>query len=306
MKKLSQIINYLNENFNTSTKDVATQLGVSTRHVRRAKAHMRSFKNIKGSPKILLVDIETLPMEVLVWDLRKQYIPPANIVKDWSILCWCAKWLYDDTIIGETVNGEEAFYRHDYKVVGGLHNLLDEANIVIAHNASRFDIPKINTRFILNGYNPVHPYQVIDTLTEARKHFAFSSNSLDELAKQLGLPRKKHAPYRWWYQAAVNGDNDAVQNIFDYCEQDIVVLEEVYTSLRPFIKSHPNYGLYIDTDKTVCPNCGNDNLDWGGFYYTLVGKYKSFKCQSCGSIGRSRFTEINKEKAKILSVSVAR
>jgi len=46
--------------------------------------------------KILLLDIETLYMEVRgIWNLKTEYIRPSLVVKDWSILCWAAKWLFE-------------------------------------------------------------------------------------------------------------------------------------------------------------------------------------------------------------------
>ncbi len=54
-------------------------------------------------PRILLFDIETAPMEVFVWGLYKQFIPHTNVIKDWFILSWSAKWLYEDKILSAVV-----------------------------------------------------------------------------------------------------------------------------------------------------------------------------------------------------------
>ena len=71
--------------------------------------------------------------------------------------------------------------------------------------------------------------------------------------------------------------------------------------IRPWIKGHPNLGLYIDTDKTVCTNCGNQTLNWAGYYYTPAGRYRSFRCDKCQAIGRSRVSDLDKEtRARLL------
>jgi len=305
---MDEIIDYLHSiDRKLSTKEIATNFGVSTRHARRAKERFnKAYKSANNLPNVLLLDIETAPVESLSWGIFKQYINPHNIVKDWSIICYSAKWLYDDVIFGDTVSGEFVKNRYDFPLMPKLHELLDNADIVIAHNAQHFDIPRINTRMIYNGFYPTTPYQVIDTLKVANKVFSFSSTQLDELAKFLRLPRKHKAPLEWWYDAAVNGSQEAVNNIFEYNKQDIVVLEEVYTQLRPWIKSHPNLGLYIDTDQQVCPNCGNTELTWKNYYYTMVGKYKAFQCNKCHAIGRSRFTELPKDRRKTLVTTTAR
>ena len=39
---------------------------------------------------------ETAPMEVYVWGLKyNNYISPSNVIKDYSVLCWSAKWLFE-------------------------------------------------------------------------------------------------------------------------------------------------------------------------------------------------------------------
>jgi hypothetical protein len=78
-----------------------------------------------------------------------------------------------------------------------------------------------------------------------------------------------------------------------------VALEELYLKLRPWIKSHPNLGLYVEGE--VCPTCGSDQITWKGKYRTPAGEYKTFRCE-CGAIGRSRHSEPKKS----LQRSVAR
>lgn len=302
MTKSELVYDLILNNPQITTREVSEIIGISRRHARRIKA--RLFNNNK-LPKILIADIETTPLEVLTWKLGKQVIPASNRLKDRSILCWCAKWLYDNTIMGDRVTGKEAFNREDYSIMGNLYWLMNQADIIIAHNGNHFDIPIIKTRFLKNYFSPTSPFKSIDTYQVARKEFGFTNNSLDSIAEFLNLPRKQKSEYEWWKKAVTEADDDSVQLIFDYCKQDIVVLEEVYTALRPWIKSHPNLNLYIDTDKSICPNCGSSYLDWKGYYYTNVNKYNAFQCLSCGAIGRSRFTDLTKEKRKVLVAPVA-
>lgn len=303
MCKLENMLTYLKENNNVPTSELARQFNASKRHARRAKALANPSTN--SMPKILMLDIETLPMEVLVWGLYKQRIPYANKLKDWSMLCWCGKWLFEDKIFGEFVSGKDAIARSDLSIMG-IHRLMDEADIVVAHNGNKFDIPKLNTRFLFNGFGPVTPYQSVDTYQVARKQFGIYSNALDGIAEFLGLERKGSSAYGWWKEAAVNGDDKSIRKLFEYCKQDITVLEDVYLELLPWIKSHPNYGLYMDQDNPVCPNCGSSKLKYKGYYYTQVNKFQSFICKDCGAISRNRSTIITKDKATVLIAPVAR
>jgi hypothetical protein len=259
----------------------------------------------EDSARILLLDIESAPMEVYVWQLFKNnYISPDNVIKDWSILTWSAKWLFEPEIISRKVTGSDAVDRDDISILNDLWLLLDEANIVIAHNGKRFDVRKINARFALNDLTPPLPYRVIDTLQVARQNFAFSSFKLDYINKLFGLTQKGHPGWDIW-KRAVKGEEEALEEMRAYCDNDVAILEELYLQIRPWVKGHPNVGLYIDTETSACTNCGNTKLKWGGSYYTPAGRYSAFRCQKCGAIGRSRTSDLTKEEKDQLCLSVS-
>lgn len=240
------------------------------------------------TPKVLLFDIETAPMQVDVWSLRQHgWISPDSIRKDWFIISWAAKWLYSGRCYSDVVSPKEAEARDDSRVVEGLWELLDAADVVISHNGNRFDIKKANTRFLLHGYPPPHSYRSVDTLQIAKKHFAFSSNKLDYINKQLGLPPKLETGYELWLKCE-DGDKEALKRMVTYNREDVFIMEETYMSLRPWISNHPNLPLLANMDGTACPVCMSDDLSPEGLYYTHLYKYQEYRCQSCGAIGRGR------------------
>lgn len=302
-----------------SNSQIAAKLGCSKRTVRRHAGpyHLR-LKRIFGitpdqldteSARILLFDIETSPMEVYVWQLKQHgWISPESIIKDWSVLTWSAKWLFDDQVISARVSADEAHKREDSSIIHELWDLLDEAHIIIAHNGARFDVRRMNARFAQNGLNPPLPYRIVDTLKVARQQFDFSSYKLDYINKLFGLDQKTHPGYGVW-KTAVNGTkkeaDEALDLMRNYCDNDVEILEELYVKIRPWIKGHPNLGLYIDTDGSKCTNCGNVNLDWGGKYFTPAGRYLAFRCSGCGAVGRSRTTDVDREERKRICLGVA-
>jgi len=95
-------------------------------------------------PKVLSIDIETLPAEAYVWGCGKQYVGHKQIVKgkDWSILSFAAKWMCGTEIFGDVLDPEQAMARDDSMLAEQLWPLLDEADIIIAHNGDKFDIRK--------------------------------------------------------------------------------------------------------------------------------------------------------------------
>ena len=48
---------------------------------------------------ILVLDIETAPMEAAVWGMWQQNVSVAMMEKEGYLLCYSAKWLGDDNIM---------------------------------------------------------------------------------------------------------------------------------------------------------------------------------------------------------------
>ena len=237
-------------------------------------------------PKILLFDIETALMEVYVWGLYKQRIPHTNIIKDkdgseksWFVLSWAAKWLFDDNVQSDIVTPSESKSRNDKRILKSIWKLLDEAEIVIGHNLDRFDIRKLNARFIDNDINPPSPFRSIDTLKVARKEFAFVSYKQDFLTKHFELENKLKTEFQLWVDC-MQGDQSRLDEMAKYNRHDVMGLEQVYLKLRPYIKNHPNLGVLVDMD--VCPTCGCEYLDeTDSVYFTTANKFPVYRCQGC-------------------------
>jgi len=276
---------------------------VSPELIKEVKKEIRS-KIPKDLPKILVLDIETAPLESYAWSQWKQNLYDDQIISNWFMLTWSAKWLFGDKVHSGRLTPKEALAEDDFRIVGDLRELLEQADVVIAHNGKRFDIPKINTRMVMHQYKPVKPYQQIDTLLIARKEFGFSSNKLDTLGKMFGVGEKIHTTMALWI-GCKRGDDRSLRDMEKYNKQDVLLLEEVYLRMRPFIHSHPNVALFMDADKSVCPTCGSDKLTPAGNYYTATSRFEAYQCE-CGAISRSRINNYDKDKRKHLIVSIAR
>lgn len=261
----------------------------------------------KRLPKVLVFDIETSPLKAFVFQksVYKANITDEQVISEWFALCWSAKWLFDDKIMSDRLTGKEALAEDDKRISKSLWKLLDECDIAIAHNGDSFDIPNMNTRFIINGLFPTSPYQTIDTKVVAKKQFGFTHNTLDALAKLFGLGEKKKTDFELWTKC-VDGDDKALKYMEEYNQEDVRLLEEIYLKLRPWIKGHPNLGLFVESDGAVCPNCGSEDIEpTGKFYYTQTGKYETYRC-SCGAFGRSRTNVFDKELRKSLGTGLAK
>lgn len=244
-----------------------------------------------NEPKILLFDLETFPNLGFSWGQYDQNI--IKFKREWGILCWCAKWLDSKKVIKCKLPDYKLYKRdkfNDKEAVKKLWKLVNEADVLIAHNGINFDIRRMNARFIYHNLPPPSPYKVIDTKRVAKRYFHFNSNSLDNLGQHLKLGQKnKHSGFSLW-EGCMNGNMKDWNVMIKYNVQDVILLEKIYKKLRPFIINHPNWGLYIKKEY-VCPNCGSTGVQRRGYYYTKVAKYQRWQCQSCGAWSSNRFKE---------------
>lgn len=235
--------------------------------------------------KLLLLDIETAPNVVHVWGLWQQNVAINQILDAGYVMCWSAKWIGSDEIFFDSVHRSGT-----KRMLKGIHSLLEEADAVIHYNGARFDIPTLNKEFILQGMLPPSTYKQIDLLKTARAQFKFPSNKLDYVAKVLKVGQKvKHAGHDLWIRC-LNGDDEAWKEMEEYNINDVTILEGVYYKLLPWIKNHPNHGIYNNIEE-ACPNCGGTHLHRRGFSFTAMGKYQRFQCNTCGTWSRSKKSE---------------
>jgi len=258
------------------------------------------------SAKILFLDIETAPNKVYTWGLWEQNVGLEQIIQPGYMLSWSAKWLGDKKILSDSLFNYRKKYKEnptdDSEISKTAWALIDEADIVVAHNGLDFDLKWLNAVFLKNGLQPASTIKVIDTLKVARANFRFLSNKLDFLSKTLGIGEKlKHEGFGLWVKC-MSGDAKAWKRMIDYNKKDVKLLEDIYMKLRPFISNHPNLALYSDLKAKICPNCLSPRLRNKGYAYTATNKYTRYVCRDCGKNTRDRKSILTKvEKSNIIS-----
>src|SRR3954470_11296397 len=102
-------------------------------------------------PRIITLDIETSPILAYVWGLFKQFVNLNQIHTDWTILSFSYKVLGEKKVYHHNTGGRGAHrVRDDKALLKLLWQTLDEADVIIAQNGVKFDIKKINSRFLAN------------------------------------------------------------------------------------------------------------------------------------------------------------
>lgn len=254
-----------------------------------------------SKPRVLLCDIETLPLVVWTWGLFDQNIGLNQINEDWTVLSWSAKWLGSSEVFYDDVRGQKNL-RNDKQVLKSIWKLLDQADIVVWHFGKAFDHKKLNARFILNGFKPPSPYRQIDTKQMASKTFGFTSNKLEYLTDKLNKKYKKskHKKFEGFamWKECMAGNLEAFKEMEAYNRMDVLSLEELYQTLSPW--GQPvNFDIYEKNTQIVC-NCGSTHLQRRGFTHTTSGKFKRYQCQGCGAWSRGKENLVPKEHRKAM------
>src|ERR1019366_850928 len=241
-----------------------------------------SLKMDNGKQRVLILDIETSPITAYVWGLKDQNISLNQIVKDWHIMAWAAKWLGEPA--KKITYMDTRKYSEEF-ILNFLWELLDEADILITQNGKGFDSPKINARFIHYGMKPPSPYKHLDTYLIARNTAQFTSNKLEYLTDKLctkykKLSHKKFPGMSLWTEC-LKGNKEAWEEMKRYNIHDVLSTEELYEKIKAWApetmpKPHGNTA-------EKCGVCGKYDLQMRGTMRTLKLIFQRYQCQSCGA-----------------------
>lgn len=247
-----------------------------------------------GEARVLLYDLEITPILGWTYDLWDARV--VKVERQPYLMCAGYKWLGDakTKCVAQIDFPNYADNPHsDYQVAAWLRDLMDEADVVVAHNARKFDNRIATARFLDNGLEPPSPYKTVDTLTVARRYFRFGSNSLNDLCERFGIGTKTEQTHGKLWRDCVDGDPKAWKLMKRYCKQDVDLLEALYLKLLPYISNHPNVALMAGKEDG-CPKCGSDKLQYRGYCNTGVSQFRRVQCQQCGGWSRERIAQPEK------------
>jgi DNA polymerase elongation subunit (family B) len=249
-------------------------------------------------PKILLLDIETAPIEARVWGLWDQNVGTNQITRDWFVMSYCAKFHGEDKVYYLDQRYSSPI-EDDFMLLTAIHHLMSEADVVVGHNLDKFDMKKLNTRFFKHGLPSVGYVRQFDTLKVCKRHFAITSNKLDYVARFLGLEGKLEGrmfPGQELWNQCLAGNLEAWNEMERYNKQDVSVLEAVFERLLHWDRSL-NFAAY--QEENVC-SCGSKDLRPHTYRTTNAGKYLVVKCAACGKEYQRRENLLHKDTRAVL------
>lgn len=231
-----------------------------------------------------MLDIETKPAIAYVWRMFDENIGVDQIIQPGGIICFGAKWLHEkgDIFFSEWEHGYEA-------MIKAMHDLLSEADAVVTYNGDKFDLPKLNGAFLLQGLTPPPPPTSIDLYKTVRK-LGYDMNRLAFIGPLLFVGKKmQHEGFPLWAKVLA-GDAVAQRKMQRYCSQDVRVTARLYKRVLPFIHNHPHMG---EGKSGACGACGSHNLHSRGYRRTKFFRIQRLQCQDCGSWSDGKRQRIN-------------
>lgn len=226
-------------------------------------------------PRILTVDIETVPMLAWVWGAYDQNIAPSQIVHEGGAVCVAARWFGSKRFLFAA-----EWLSDDW--LSDVWEWLDRADIVVTYNGDKFDLPELQRQFVVRDMLPPSPFKSVDLLKVARRRFRFPIKKLEHVAAELGIGCKLQTGGFQLWTDVMGGDEKARARMRRYNVQDVKLTEDVYRRLLPWIPNHPHVGLF-GAAAWSCPACGSEDLEEVGTTPALALQYPLFRCQDCGA-----------------------
>lgn len=209
-------------------------------------------------------------------------IEATNLKADFGyMLCVSWKWEGEKKVHHRSIADAPTFKddpTNDAWIVEELRPILEEADVVVFHYGSRFDYPYLQTRALYHGHTILPKVKWVDTWRVARDNLALSSNRLASLTRLLQVEEKTPVDGRIWMKAMA-GHKPSIKYVVEHCDQDIVVLEQVYQKIRGLRYDNPNLSA---KKNGACPTCGSYNVHKRGQEKTVKQLKDKFSCGACG------------------------
>ncbi len=200
--------------------------------------------NFRSEASILYIDLEVSKSLYFNYGAKvpNKYLRTEDLVHEYYIICWSASYVNNSEVWHECVTPTQARKWTDAKILKRLRDLMASADIIAGHNVDAYDIKRANTRFLLNGLEPVIGKKTLDTLKIARSKFAFESNKLDFVSQRLGFRAKDDITNDDWLKIVKSGDKETLQKVDQYCLGDVTNGKKVLETLMKYSGKKKDYG----------------------------------------------------------------
>lgn len=208
--------------------------------------------------RVLIYDIETSPNLGWFWRAGyKQNITPGQITKERAVICVSYKWLGEDQVYNLAWDKNQC----DKFLIEQFVEVLNEADLIVAHNGDRFDLKWLKTRALIHRIPMLPNYKQFDTLKVAKSKLYLNSNRLDYISKLLGYEGKNSTTIDLWLDIMFKKCKTAMNTMLEYCDEDVRQLENVYNELKYLDNPRLHAGVIQGKTKQTSPITGNTNIE---------------------------------------------
>lgn len=146
-----------------------------------------------------------------------------------------------DTLDAYTLFDAEKYTKNanpDGDLAVALRDEIEKYDMIVTWNGKMFDIPFLNARLLKHHERPVRVKFHFDAMYQAGYSAnRIGSKKLVNVQKFLDCTEAKTEIDWDVWKLAIMGDDEALAQVIEHCEQDVKVLAEVYWRLLPYLKN---------------------------------------------------------------------
>jgi DNA polymerase III epsilon subunit-like protein len=214
--------------------------------------YYQSFKKTRVLPSVTdLVLPAAAPMKQAVFDLETW-----GLDRTWGVVMQGTILVHGNDPLAQGKDCEDADQAHrptlyefslrdypswpekrsdDSYLVADILSVLEDCQILYAHNGNKFDIPYLNASALKYGMPPLIR-KLVDPVQVARNKFRLGSNALAAIGSFLGVQEEKlNIPADVWKTALLDNNPESWELLKARCLSDVLLLNEVARRVAPFV-----------------------------------------------------------------------
>ena len=230
-----------------------------------------------------MYDCETSPVTAYVFQTGTQYIGANQLLSHTKVICVSYRFDYWPT--GKVKHLKWDSKQDDKSLVKKFAKIAEKADYIVGHNGDGFDKKTLNARLAYHRLPTISHLNTEDTLKQVRREFKLPSYRLDYLCKYFDLDGKLSTSSSLWKDVTFKNCRKSLAKMVEYCDNDTLILSELFERLKPYIKLKYRYSAATDNSE-CCPKCGNTEYRKYGMYYSITGKFQKYMCKSCSHVFR--------------------
>ena len=135
---------------------------------------------------------------------------------------------------------EQTSVLDDHGLVVWLRDELEKYDILVAWYGTMFDLPFMNAKLIEYGEKPIRDMLFLDPCFKVRGGrygLKVGSSKLKNVAKWLKTDHQKPDVEWETFRLASIGDPDALAEVIDRCDADVLVMRDIFQRIKPMIRT---------------------------------------------------------------------